>query len=143
MFDDFNHNLVQKHIVLDFESYFNLFHGTFYFSHDVSFRKYLNELEEKEDHFVSDSRKLSEMSVLNIDELIKEFKLVPDEDYVCRSDAMYFTSYVFKLLLLRSKNTKYVKYYVILDQTIHYYQKYSKMNEENHGYFSWLFRKWF
>jgi len=140
LYNDFNHDLVQKRITLNFESYFESFHDTFYNKDDIAFRKYLSSLEDPNDHFMANSNKLKDMQVENISDLIKEFNLKPDEDYVCRNDAIYFTSTSFKLLLLKSKNIKYIKYYVILEQCVCSYLKYTKLLEQNEGYFSWILK---
>ena len=142
MFDEFNRDLVQKRSKMMFDEYFDTFIETFCSHHDMEFRKYLRDIENTRDYFVVPFEKLVEFEIENIQELMKIYSLVESEDYSQKNHTIYFTNYSFKLLMIRSRNVKYVNYFIILEQCMNSYRKYLELHN-NSRYFSWITMKLF
>ena len=131
---------------LDIKQYIKKYHDVLHQDIDVSFMDYFLYLCEHTNEIIVKHEKLIEYGIFTstrssvIKERIDSIELVEGVDYLLqnvlqrgKSGAQThihytFTPKAFKLCLMRSKKQiKYAKYYLFLEECIHYYQKYQEL----------------
>lgn len=131
---------------LDIKQYIKKYHDVLHQDIDVSFMDYFLYLCDHPNEIIVKHEKLIEFGIFtstrsnDIKNRIDSIELVEGVDYLLRnvlqqlpSGAKHtnhytFTPKAFKLCLMRSKKQiKYAKYYLFLEECIHYYQKYQEL----------------
>ena len=140
----FNEFLVKENIDLTIVEYVVGLNDKFY-DIDITFINEFMELINKDD-FIIHHTMLDKYNVLNtieknsghIKRLLDQYDFEEEKDYIKKiSDSGYSLDYflkpeIFKMLLMRSKNTrKYANYYIMLEKAICYYEKYQNMKLSN------------
>ena len=144
--DELNTYLSDNLTKLDIKEYIQKYHDILHADIDVSFMDYFLYLCEHPNEIIVKHEKLIEFGIFDstrssvIKERITSIELVESVDYLLQnvlqqlpsgtkhSNHYTLTPKAFKLCLMRSKKQiKYAKYYLFLEECIHYYQKYQEL----------------
>ena len=135
----FNEFLVKENIDLTIVEYVVELNEKFY-DIDITFINEFMELINKDD-FIIHHTMLSKYGVLKVDDnighvtrLFEQYDFKEDVEYrkvpshSGRETTYFLKPDIFKILLIRTKNTrKYANYYIMLEKAIYYYEKYQNM----------------
>ena len=135
----FNEFLVKENIDLTIVEYVIELNEKFY-DIDISFINEFMELIHK-DKFIIHHNMLNKYGILKVDDnighvtrLFEQYDFKEDVEYIKvpshsgRETTYFLKPDIFKILLIRTKNTrKYANYYIMLEKAIYYYEKYQNM----------------